>query len=317
MLENLLFSLNATIPLFLLMAVGYFIRRIRVVDAAFIKTANNFNFKVTLPVLLFVDMAGTDFKETWNLRYFLFCFIVTSVVFFGLWGISRLVIKDKDTVGEFVQACYRCSLAVNGMALVQSVYGSTEQAGVMILAAVPLYNIFAVILLQTTSPRNSKTLEAGQMKKAFAGIAKNPIIIAIILGFLSSLIGIKWPAIVSTALSYVGRIGTPFALICIGADFDFRKAFNTLGKSLVASIVKLVILPLIFVPAAIWMGFEGGRLISILIMLAGPTTPVSYIMAKQYGHDGTITSSAVGLTTLFSSLTLTVFIFLIKTLGYL
>ena len=161
MLENLIFATNGTIPLFILMVVGYAIRKLKVIDGDFVKKANNFNFTVTLPVLLFTDMASTNFRETFDIKYFLFCFITTSVIFWGIWGLSRLLMKDKFKVAEFVQACYRSSLAVNGVALVESIYGSSSMAGVMILGSVPLFNIYAVILLQTTSPLKLSAEEAG------------------------------------------------------------------------------------------------------------------------------------------------------------
>ena len=315
MLDNILFALNATIPLFIVMGVGYLIRRLKVVDQTFIKTANNFNFKVTIPALLFLDMSTADFRETFDLKFLLFCAISTCIIFFGLWGICKLVMKkDRASVAEFVQACYRCSLAVNGMALVESISGNTRMAGMMMLGTVPLYNIFAVILLQSESPDKSLGGD-NKMKNTLLGIAKNPIIISILAGFLFSLIGIKYPQIIDTSLRYVGRIGTPFALICIGADFDFKKAFGKIGKSGLAAAFKLIFLPVIFVSIAILMGFRGDQLVSILVAFAAPTTPVSFIMAKQYGHDGTITSSVVALTTLFSCFTMAVFVFVLRTLG--
>jgi len=320
MIANILFSLNATIPLFIVMAVGFLIRKLKVVDETFIKSANNFNFKVTIPALLFLDMATSDFRETFDLKFLLFCMITTSVIFWGLWGISRAVMKDKSSVAEFVQASYRASLAVNGMALVESISGNTSMAGMMMLGTVPLYNIYAVILLQSSSPamdRSDASGQKGRMKTTLLGIAKNPIIISILAGFLWSLIGIKFPQFIETSLHYVGRIGTPFALICIGADFDFRKAFGKLGKSGLASAIKLIISPVIFVTIAILLGFRDEKLVSILVSLAAPTTPVSFIMAKQYGHDGTITSSAVALTTLLSCFTMAAFIFVLKTLSFI
>lgn len=317
MLENLIYALNGTLPLFLLMVIGFFLKKIHILTEGFLKPANNFNFKVTLPVLLFTDMATADFKDTFSLKLLIFCMVVTTVMFWGIWGISKLVMKDKSSVGEFVQACYRCSLAVNGMALIESLYGSTGTAGTMILGSVPLFNIYAVLLLQAESPNMPEGSGSGRMKSALLGIAKNPIIIGILLGLISSLLSIDYPEIIESTLNYVGRIGTPLALICIGAEFELESAFSKAGKSILASVIKLIVLPAVFIPIAILLGFRDSDLISIMIMMAAPTTPVCYIMAKQYGHEGTITSSVVGLTTLFSSVTLTLIIFIIRSLGYI
>ena len=134
---------------------------------------------------------------------------------------------------------------------------------------------------------------------------------------MASLINIKFPTIIDTSLNYVARIATPLAVICIGGEFSFKNAFKSLKKSSLAAAVKIILLPLVFVPIAILMGFYTDKLVAILVMLAGPTTPSCFIMAKQYGYEGTITSSAVVLTTLFSSVTLTLFIMILRSMGYI
>ena len=223
--------------------------------------------------------------------------------------------KDKNSVGEFVQACYRSSTAVLGLALIQNIYGTTGMAGMMVLGAVPLYNVYAVIVLQTESPINKKGEK--NIQRALKGIITNPILIGVILGLVASLINIKFPTIIDTSLNYVARIATPLAVICIGGEFSFKNAFKSLKKSSLAAAVKIILLPLVFVPIAILMGFYTDKLVAILVMLAGPTTPSCFIMAKQYGYEGTITSSAVVLTTLFSSVTLTLFIMILRSMGYI
>lgn len=316
-MSDLLFALNATLPLFLLIALGFFLRKVKVLDAGFLKTANKFNFKVTLPVLLFVDLSTTEIRETFDLKFLLFCAAATSIAFWGTWGLSKIFVKDRNIRGEFVQACYRSSAAVMGLALIQNIYGSSGMAGMMMLGCVPLYNVYAVILLQTESPDAEKGSGEGRIRKALLGILTNPIVIGIVLGLVVSLLGIKFPTIIQKALDYVARLATPLALICIGADFSLNDAFKKIRYSAVASVVKILILPVIFTTIAILMGYRMEKLVAIFIMLAGPTTPSCFIMAKQYGFEGTVTSSTVVLTTLFTSVTLTLFIYILKSLSYI
>ncbi len=313
-MSDLVFSLNVTMPLFIMIAFGYFLKRVNVLTEGFLSAANKFNFKVTLPVLLFVDLSAANFVEAFDLKFLLFCAITTSFTFWGTWGIARLVIKDRSKQGEFVQACYRSSAAVMGIALIQNIYGSASMSGMMILGCVPLYNIYAVILLQATSP-----LETGRssIKKTLMSVAKNPILIGVIAGLVSSLIGIDYPSIIDSSLGYLARMATPLALICIGAEFNFRSAREVMKYSIVAATVKIVALPVIFVSIAIMVGFRNEALIAIFVMLAGATTPSSFIMAKSYGHEGMITAGAVVITTLGSVITLTVFIFLLKTFEFI
>lgn len=314
-MSNLSFALNATLPLFIMIALGFFLKKVNIIKEGFLKSANKFNFTVTLPVLLFVDLSTADIKEAFDLKFLLFCAIATSIAFWGTWLVARLVLKNRSYIGEFVQACYRSSAAVMGIALIQLIYGDSSMGGMMILGCVPLYNIYAVIVLQAYS--QNKEDNSAKLKNTALGILKNPIIIAVVLGLIASVIEIRFPTIIDTVLDFLARTATPLALICIGADFNFSSAKANGAPSIVAAIVKIIGLPLIFVPIAILMGFRNEALIAIFIMLAGPTTPSAYIMAKQYGNEGIITASTVVLTTLFSIATLTFFIYILRTFSFI
>jgi len=312
-MDNFIFSLNVTLPLFIMIAFGFFLRRINLLDYGFLKVADKFCFKVTLPVLLFVDLAYADFVQAFDLGFILFCAIVTSVIFWGTWALAKVFIKDRSKQGEFVQACYRSSAAVMGVALIQNIYGATTMGGMMILGCVPLYNIYAVILLQATSPTESSG--RGDVKKTALAVLKNPIIIGVVLGMVSSVLKIDYPQVIDTSLNYLSRMASPLALICIGAEFDFKSAKSALKYSVTASLVKIIALPVIFVSIAVLLGYRNESLIAIFVMLSGATTPTAYIMSRQYGHEGMITASTIVITTLGSIFTLTFFLFLLKSLA--
>ena len=112
-------------------------------------------------------------------------------------------------------------------------------------------------------------------------------------------------------------MASPLALICIGVTFEGRKALAKIKPTIYAAIYKLVLQPAIFLPIAISMGFTKEKLVALIIMLGSPTTPSCYIMAKNMKNDGVLTSSIIVATTLLSSVTLTVWIFIVRSLGYL
>ncbi|MDE7307756.1 MAG: AEC family transporter [Lachnospiraceae bacterium] len=310
-MDSLIYSLNATVPVFLVIILGYFLRYIKMFDEPFLKAADKFNFKVTLPAMLFMDLAVTDFAAVFDLKYVIYCFVVTLLCILGIWGLTKLFIKDKSISGEFVQASYRSSAAVLGMALVVNISGDSGMIPLMILGAVPLYNIFAVIILTF----EGKNREEGMIKKAFTDILKNPIIISIVLGFLYSMLKISMPEILETAINNVAKMATPLALICIGAGFEGKKAVKMIKPTLVASTIKLVLQSVVFLPLAVWLGFTGDKLLALMIMLGSPTTPSSYVMARNMGHEGVLTSSVIVVTTILSSFTITGEIFIMKQLG--
>ena len=313
-MEHLIFSLNATIPIFLTMVLGYLFKQCRMIDEPFVKVLNRYNFQVTLPVMLFEDLAGADFASVWDGKYVLFCFGVTFVSIFAIWGISSLLLKEKDVVGEFTQGCYRSSAAVLGLAFIQNIYGTSLMAPLMIIGTVPLYNVMAVVILSFTGPGEHKLNKEG-LKKSIMGIAKNPIIISIVLGIAVSFMHVEFPYIVDKTIHNFSVMASPLALIGLGAGFEGRKAVKKLRLTAVCTAVKLLLLPAMFLPVALWMGFTGEKLVAILVMLGSATTPSCYIMAKNMGHEGVLTSGTVVATTFFSSVSLTFWIFVLKYIG--
>lgn len=314
-MDSLIFSLNATLPVFLTIFIGYILKQTGMLGEGFVSTANKFNFKVTLPALLFTDLAATNIPENFDLRYVGFCAIVTLIMICVIWWLSRIFIKDKSIVGAFVQASYRSSAAVLGVSFIQNIYGTSGMAPIMIIGCVPLFNIFAVLVLTIEGENNGSGVAA--LKKSFVNILKNPIIISIALGVAASLVNIRFNPIIDKTLHNFSVMASPLALVAIGAGFEGRKAIKKIKPTIVASLIKTVVLPAVFIPAAIYCGFRDQALVAIVIMLGSPSTPSSYIMAKAMNNDGVLTSSVVVMTTLLSALTLTFWIFIVRSGGYI
>lgn len=316
-MENFIYSINVTMPIFLVMVIGYILKQIGMLNDNFVTVANKFNFKVTLPFMLFKDIAGVDIKAVFDIKYVLFCAIVSTICFWVVWGTAKLLVRDKTIRGAFVQSSFRGSAAVMGLAFIQNIYGSSAMGPLMIVSAVPLYNIFSVIVLTFEANDSTGIDKKAKIRQAGINICKNPIILSILAGLIVGLLGIQFPTLVNKTVSNVAQMATPLALITIGAGFDGRKALAKIAPTMAASMIKLVLQPLVFLPVAAWMGFSGEKMIAILIMLASPTTPSCYIMAKSMNNDEVLTASVIVTTTLMAAFTLTGWIFLLKTLGYI
>ena len=315
-MENFIYSINVTMPIFLVMVIGYILKQIGMLNDNFVTVANKFNFKVTLPFMLFKDIAGVDIKAVFDIKYVLFCAIVSTICFWVVWGTAKLLVRDKTIRGAFVQSSFRGSAAVMGLAFIQNIYGSSAMGPLMIVSAVPLYNIFSVIVLTFEANDSTGIDKKAKIRQAGINICKNPIILSILAGLIVGLLGIQFPTLVNKTVSNVAQMATPLALITIGAGFEGRKALAKIAPTMASSMIKLVLQPLVFLPVAAWMGFSGEKMIAILIMLASPTTPSCYIMAKSMNNDEVLTASVIVTTTLMAAFTLTGWIFLLKTLGY-
>lgn len=312
-MENLLFSLNATLPIFFTMLLGWFFKRVGLMDDGFVNKMNRFVFQAALPVLVFQDLATVDFFEVWDTRFVVFCFLSTGISILAVTALSFLL-KDKTIQGEFIQASYRSSAAILGIAFIQNIYGNAGMAPLMIVATVPLYNIMAVIVLSVMKPER-EPLNRKLMAKTAKGIITNPIILGILAGILWSLLKLPMPVILGKTLKNVASLATPLGLMSMGASFHLQQASDKWKPAIFASLIKLVLLVSIFLPIAVSLGFRTEKLVAILVMLGSATTVSCFIMARNMGHEGTLTSGTVMLTTLFSAFTLTGWLFLLKSLG--
>jgi hypothetical protein len=195
-------------------------------------------------------------------------------------------------------------------------YGDSGMVPMMIIASVPLYNVMAVTLYTIYGEGNEVKGKAF-VKKVLLGIVKNPIIIGIVCGLPFALLNVTFPTMINKTLSNLASITAPLALLIVGADFEGTKAIKKLKLTAIASTIKLVLQPLIILPLAIYLGFRGQELVAIMIMLSSPTTVASFIMAKSMKNDAVLSCSIVVLTTLLSSITITVIVFILKSLQYI
>lgn len=312
-MDNLIFSLNATIPVFLIIVVGYVLKRMGMIKEGFVNDANKLLFNVTLPCLLINDLMNCGIKENFEAKYVGYCFVTTLACILITWVIAKNVIKDKSIVAEFVQGSYRGSAAVLGIALIQNIQGDSGMGPLMIVGSVPLYNAFAVIILTVeNSKRDPEQKFKDTLKKALLGVLKNPMIISILVGVLMSYFDISLPNIAEKTVSSLAKLTTPLALLSIGAAFEGTKALKMLKPTIVASLIKLIVQPLVFLPIAGLLGFNSSEIVALLIMYGAPTTASCFIMSKNMNHDGTLSSSIIVLTTLLSAFTITLWIWILK-----
>ncbi|MDD7403731.1 MAG: AEC family transporter [Butyribacter sp.] len=311
-MDSFIYSLHATVPVFLTMIIGNILNRIGLLDRHFSNIADKFVFKICLPCMLFLNLSGTDIRHNFDVTYLGFCVFATLVSILTIWFLAKKLLKDKSQTGAFVQGSYRSSAAILGIAFIQNIYGTAEMAPLMIIGSVPLYNIFAVIILVMESNNAQMQQDSGRIWKAFTGVLKNPIIIGIFLGLVASFFNLSLPSMLNKTVENLGSMASPLALISIGASFEGRKAIAKIKPTAIAFFIKLVGLAAIFLPLAVYLGFRDQKLIAIIIMLASPCTPTAYIMVKNMDGDSVLASSIVVTTTVLSSLTLTGWIFLAR-----
>ena len=311
-MDSLVFSLNATVPVFLMMLLGMALRRLGWMDGEMAGKLNQFVFRLPLPVLVFNDLATADISQVWDGRFVLFCLGVSALSIALAWAAS-LLLRDRSVQGEFIQGAYRSSAALLGVALIQNIYGDPGMAPLMLLGCVPLYNVAAVLVLSLFGPERHG-LDRQAVRRTAKGVVTNPILLGILAGGVWAALGVPMPAILGKTLDNVSSLATPLGLMAMGASFDIRAAVGRLRPAIAASFMKLVGFCALFLPLAVALGFREGELVAILIMLGSASTVSGYVMARNMGHEGVLSASVVMLTTLLSAFTITGWIWLLRAL---
>lgn len=313
MWNDFLFSVNATLPVFGVMVLGFLLRKGGFLTHGFCRTANKLVFNLCLPAMLFRQIAAIRGGSLPDTAFLLYAFCFTLVSTFAVWGFSRAVLKDKTQVGAFAQGAFRGNTALLGSVLLQSICGSQTYAPLIILAAVPLYNVLSVIVLSLEAGGGGR-LDRAKLLDALKKVAKNPILWGIFLGVPFALWGWPVPAAGDKVLSMLGNLASPLSLIVIGAEFRWASALEKKGPTLGAAFVKLIVLPALALPLGVFLGFRQDALVALLVMCGTPSAISSYIMAENMGNDGVLANGIVAVTTLLSALTVTGWIFLLRTM---
>lgn len=316
MLSNLTYSINAVVPIFILVIIGYLLKRFRFITDEYCEVSERLVFKIALPIMLFMEVAGSSLEVIGDMRLIWFCIITVTASFLIVTILAVLCIKDVTKRGAFVQGCCRSNIAILGVPLAENMFGTV---GVQLIAVVMsfiilMFNAYSVIILSIFSSDAEHKLS----KKSFIGILKNivtnPLIIGVVLGLVFMLLDWELPVIVNKSMTYLNHLCTPLALMSLGANFKTADMKGRIGYAVVSALGKTVILPGIMVTLAALFGFRDAALGVVLIAFGAPTAVSSYIMAKKMKNDGELAAQILLLTTLLCIVTIFIGIFILKTL---
>ena len=313
MLNNLIVSFNAIVPLFLLIALGILLKRRRIVTDQVLPQINNMIFRVFLPVMLFYNVykASLDQLKSANVLWFMGCGVMA--VFAAAVLIIPRIEKEPAKRGAMIQAMFRSNFLILGLPIIESIFGAEQIGGAAVAVAifVPLFNALAVATLEIY--RGSKP----SPKKILWGIAKNPLIWASVLGLFFLFLGIQLPTVLEKPVGSLSAMASPLALVCLGASLHFDQIRGNKRNLLICVVGRLLIVPGIIIPVAIAFGFRNVDLGIMMALFASPAAVTSFVMAQQMDSDAELAGQAVVFTSLISSITLFLWTFLLKELGYM
>jgi predicted permease len=315
----MMLSINTTAPFILVALLGVFLKHIGFIGETFVKQGNRVLFFFAIPVTMFNTLWDADLAAVFNLRFLLFNVGAMVVAWLVTWGIAIKAMKDKDSVSSFVNAAYRSSLSVLAPPLLILMFEAEQYADVL------AQGILTVSILLITSYATASILFAAHDEKARAkgvtgvliAIAKNPVVIGVVIGVLVNLTNIQLPVFVQNTTGRFGGLVMPLAMLCVGANLKFLGFDKKFKYVLIAIFVKLLIMPILTVLVAYAMGWRGWDLTIIMIVSALPMAVGAYVQQAETGGDTYIGASVLMATMTLSAFTLTLWLFVFRMLGFM
>lgn len=310
-LDALDFSSSVTGPIFLFLGLGAWLRRIGLINDAFIEIGSRLIFNFTMPTLLFISISKTHLDLAADTSLIIFGLVVTVFTWMATEATVRITVPipaDRDVVA---QGTFRSNMAVIGLAYCVNAYGNN------VLATAALYLGSVIILLNVLS---AVTFSSSLQRRNGPGhilsaVALSPLIIAIVLALLFSISGIHLPGLLLQSGEYFGQMTLPLALLCTGAALDFRSLRHNPRDTLLATFGKLFFVPLVFVALGVLFGFRGKDLGILLLMSSAPSAAAGYAMVRAMSGNEALAANITALTTVGSLLTTTAGLVILKTNG--
>lgn len=314
-----IFAVNSVLPVILLVALGYILKKTNFFTAEFLRVANKTVFRVLLPVLLFVNLAELDSFSQLKWDAVLYALAAIAILFcIGLF--LAHITSDRCQKGVMLQGVVRSNFALVGVPLAQLMAGDKGVQSAALLSAftIPVFNVLSVIALSVYIQGESGG--KGRMAKTLRGILRNPLIIGVLAGILCVLLkplAGRLPSgvtafmgkftFVGTVLEYLAKASTPVALLVLGGQFE-KSSIKGLKKQIMLGVTgRLILAPLIGLGGAVllqkmgFLYFDNGTYAALIALFATPAAVASAIMAEEMGNDGQLAGQLVVWTTLLSA----------------
>jgi predicted permease len=317
MVNNLIYSVNAILPIVLLVALGWILKKAGKITDAFTEVADWLVFKVGLPVMLFLEVAESSLEDNQDGKLILFLVIAVTTSFTLMSFISLFIVRDPKMRGAFIQGSCRSNFAILGVPLAQNMFG--EVGGSVIALTMPfvilMFNSYSVIVLSVFSGSREHKFGLDTLKNILKSIVTNPLIIGVVLGLPFMIWKIPLVTAASKTLHYLSGLTTPLALMSLGANFRSESLKGRAGYAVLGAMNRTLIIPAAAVTAAALCGLRGPALGVVLICFGAPTAVSSYIMAKKMDNDHELAAQILLLSTAVCVFTIFIGIFILKSLG--
>jgi len=310
--ESIILAVNLMLPVLLMVALGFFLGKIGLINSKMVEDVNKLCFNLLFPIVIFYSVARADFSQVFNpqliafsLGGFLLIFIIATLI------IPHIVVKPEQQ-SVIIQSLSRSNCIVLGTAIMSSLYGAENIATFsMVVAFVsPLFNFLAVITFESINKKEDYSLG-----RLVLNIIKNPLVIGGVAGITFSLLQIPLPVAAGKVLGDLNTMTITLAMLMMGSDFNINPSEGSYKMLFSTSLSKVILLPAVLLPLGIWCGFRGQPLACLIMIFAAPTPVSNFVMAQNYGADQHLASQVIVLTSLIAIATYCVIIALFNNLA--
>ena len=314
MFESFMVALNAVAPFLILLSVGFLAVRTGLTDRAFMARLNALNFRLFFPFLMFSNVYSARPEDLPSVTLMIFGPVSVLLLIAVLLVVVPRIVKENPRRGTIIQAVFRSNFIIYGIPLTASVFGTARSSvcGMMVMIMVTLFNTAAVIVLEIFRDGGRVRL-----KPLLLGLVRNPLLQGCAAGLLCYLLQIRLPDFIASPVSSLSSLATTLAMIALGASLVFDELQKNRRTVTAVLLVRLVLLPLIALPAAWVLGLRGVELFLVLMIFGTPVATASYPMAQNMGGDGQLAGQLVFVSTVASLGTVFLFIYAMSRLGLL
>ncbi|ERT14007.1 AEC family transporter [Photorhabdus temperata] len=295
---NVFFSI---LPIFLLIILGFLSKKYIKDVSHFWNFSDKFVYYLFFPALLILDISEANFSGADNF-YPIVSTISSTII------IAIIIFSGRfffNTTPALFTSIFQGGVRYNSyvfIALSQSLFGSEGVAlsGFFVAYMIIITNIMSVLVMNHYGSGSKKSLSS-----AILALAKNPLIIGAIIGVLLNFFNIHITGSIKQLFIYLSNAATPLSLMSVGAGLIISMHIKKLLSISYATILKLVVMPLITILIIKYLGSSGVPANIAILYSAMPCAGNAYILARQMGGDHEAMASIITWTTLLSIITVT------------
>ena len=295
--------LNAIFPIFALLLLGNLLKHFNITNDTFLKTSDKLVYYIFFPVMLFWKIGSSAPDKGISVNLCLASILAVIIVYLLSLAVIQLFNISSFQAGTFSQACFRFNTYI-GMAIVINTLGESgiRYFGILIGFAIPIINVLAVSTLIWYS--GQKGSPGQHFKYLLKALISNPLILGCVAGLVFSRFQLSFPVFIDNTFTLMTAVTMPLALISIGSALTLKGLKHNTKISFIASLVKLLILPLIGFFLLKSFSITGIPFKAGMIFFTLPTATSIYILSAQLNSDTQLASAAIMLSTLLSIISL-------------